>query len=372
MRSSTSEDRPPQRHSFWVWNIGRVAGIDIRVHLTLLLLLAWIVGTYVLAGAGLRGTIFGVLLMIAVFATIVVHELGHALVARHYGYRTRDIMLLPIGGLASLEHMPERPSQELAVALVGPAINLAIAVLLWIGIAAAHGPTRLHEVTTVGGAFVAQLLWINVLLAGFNLIPAFPMDGGRALRALLAMRYDRDHATRVAANVGKAFAVVIGLVGAFYNPFLVLIAVFVWLGASQEAQLVHLHAALAGVPVSVAMLTRVEVVAPEQPLEDAAALLLSRGRDLVPVVDHGRPVGVLTRDDVAAGLAHGGARAPVGSAPRHEVVTVAPSEPLEHVLDRLRESPDAVAVVVDHGAPVGLVTAENLARYVALHARPPV
>ena len=362
--------QPKRSRSWWVWNLGHVAGIEIRVHLTLLILLAWIAGTYAFAGAGLRGTVFGVLLMIAVFAIIVVHELGHALVARHFGYRTRDIMLLPIGGIASLERMPERPAQELAVALVGPGINLAVAGLIWIGITIAHGATGIGAVTTVGGAFAAQLMWINVLLALFNLIPAFPMDGGRALRALLALRTSRDRATQIAAAVGKVFAVLIGVFGAFENPWLVLIAVFVWFGASQEAQLVHLHATLAGVPVTAAMLTRVEAVSPDQPLEDAAALILSRGQEQVPVVDHGQPVGVLTRDDIARGLAGAGSRAPVASAPRHDVVTVAASESLEDVLERLRESPESVAVVVDHGAPVGLVTQENLARYLALHARP--
>jgi CBS domain-containing protein len=212
-------------------------------------------------------------------------------------------------------------------------------------------------------------MWINVGLAVFNLIPAFPMDGGRALRALLAMRLGSERATDIAAACGKIFAVAIGLFGFMYNPLLVLIAVVVWLGANQERALVHLRSALSGVPVSAAMLRRIETITPEQPLGEAAALLLSGGQNQLPVIDHGKPVGVLTRGDVASALAHADPNTPVASAPQHEVVTVDPSEPLDHVLDRLRQTPDAVAVVLDHGAPVGLLTAESLAAYVEMHRR---
>ena len=358
---------PHRPHSWWTWNLGRIAGIAIRAHVTLVLLLVWIAISYAVQGAGLAASAVGIALVIAVFAVIVVHELGHALVARRYGIGTRDIMLLPIGGISSLERMPERPSQELAVALVGPAINLAIAGLLWLGLVVTHGTTDLRAATTIGGAIATQLMWINVGLAVFNLIPAFPMDGGRGLRALLAMKLGHERATDIAAGLGKVFAVLIGISGLFYNPLLILIAIVVWMGASQERALAHLKATLHGVPVSAAMLTRVAAVSPEQRLEDAAAVMLSRGQSEVPVVDRGVAVGVLTRADVASALEHAGPEATVASAHPHDVVTVTPGEPLDAVLDRLRQSPDAVAVVVDHGTPVGMITAEALAAYVAMH-----
>jgi Zn-dependent protease/CBS domain-containing protein len=354
-------------HSWWTFNLGRVAGIAIRAHVTLVLLLVWIAISYAVQGAGVAASAVGIALVISVFAVIVVHELGHALVARHYGIGTRDILLLPIGGISSLERMPERPSQELAVALVGPMINIVLAGLLWLGLALTHGTTDLHAASTIGGAIATQLLWINVGLAVFNLIPAFPMDGGRALRALLAMKLGQERATDIAAVLGKCFAIAIGIFGLFYNPLLLLIAVVVWMGATQERALVHLKSALHGVPVSAAMLTRVGAVSPDQRLEDAASLMLSRGQNQVPVVDHGVAVGVLTRSDVASALKHGGPEATVASARPHDVVTVAPGEPLDAVLDRLRQSPDAVAVVVDRGTPVGMITAEALAAYVAMH-----
>jgi len=329
--------------------VGSIAGIPIRMHLTLVLMLVWIALSYAMSGLGARATGLGVVLVLAIFGVIVVHELAHALVARRFGITTRDIMLLPVGGIASLERMPEKPSQELLVAVVGPAVNFAIAALL--------SPIR--------NPFVHQFVLINVALAVFNLIPAFPMDGGRALRALLAMRLGQERATDIAAALGRGFAVLLGVFGLFYNPLLVLIAVVVWFGASQERALVHLKHAIAGVPVSAAMLRRVSMGSPDQPLEDAAALLL--GQEQLPVIDHGTPVGVITRGDVATALAHAGPNATVAEAPRHEIVTVAPADPLDFVLDRLRQQPDSVALVVDHGVPVGMLTAEALAAYVAMH-----
>jgi Zn-dependent protease/CBS domain-containing protein len=359
-----------RNRSWWTWNIGRLAGIPIRMHLTLVILLAWIAISYALGGAGLGATAIGVLLVLTIFAVIVVHELGHALVARHYGIDTRDIMLLPVGGIASMERMPEKPSQELAVALVGPAINLVIAGAIWIGIIAFGGSTRLADVTTLGGSIATQLMWINVGLAVFNLIPAFPMDGGRALRAVLAMRMGTERATNIAASLGRVFAVAIGILGLFYNPLLILIAFVVWTGATQERALVQLKSAISGVPVSAAMLRRVESVTADQPLEDAAALLVRGGLNQLPVMDHGKAVGVITRGDVATALAHAGPDATVATAPQHHIVTVSPADSLDVVLDQLRHEPDSVALVLDlAGAPVGVLTAEHLAAYVALHQR---
>lgn len=369
MATTQANDATPVRRrprSFWTWNLGRIAGIPIRMHLTLLVLLAWIAGAYMLSGATLTATAIGLLLVLTIFAIIVVHELGHALVARRYGIRTRDIMLLPVGGISSLERMPEKPSQELAVALVGPAINLVLAAIIWGGIELTGGTTRLGEATSVTGAIATQLMWINIALAVFNLLPAFPMDGGRALRALLAMRMSNERATNIAATLGRLLAVVFGIAGLFLNPLLILIAMVVWFGATQERALAQLKSAITGVPVSAAMLRRVETVAPDQPLEDAAALLLRGGLDQLPVIDNGKPIGVITRRDVATALAHAGPDATVASAPRHSIVEVSPADSLDVVLDRLRQDPDAVALVVDGDQPVGLLTAEHLSTYVAL------
>jgi CBS domain-containing protein len=211
------------------------------------------------------------------------------------------------------------------------------------------------------------LVWINLGLAAFNLLPAFPMDGGRALRALLAIKLGRERATDVAAFLGKVFAIGMAIIGIMYNPLLALIAVVVWFGASQEATLVRLKSALAGIPVRDAMISRIDSVASDQPLEEAATLIVSAGQNQIAVVDHGHPVSILTRNDIARGIARSGSQAPVSSAPHHEIVMVAPTESLDAVLDRLREFPDAVALVVDRDVPIGLITAEQLVGYASLH-----
>ena len=351
----------------WSWRLGSIAGIPIRVHVTLILLLGWIAVSYWLVGIGPRATAAGVLLFVTVFAIIVVHELGHALVARAFGVRTRDILLLPIGGIASLERIPERPAQELAIAVVGPAINLALAAMLWVGIALVGGPIDPMAATTIGQAFAAQLLWINLVLAAFNLLPAFPLDGGRALRAVLASRIDRDRATAIAAAAGKALAAVLAVFGIAFNAWLIVIAFVVWIGAQRERELVRIRSSLAGVPAREVMTRRIDLIDIDESLASAASRMVDGGSSILPVVDHGRMVGAVTRGDLAEAMLDAGPDAPIASAPRHDVVRVMPNQPLDQVLDELQAAPDAIAVVVDGELPVGLVTPEQLAMYVALH-----
>jgi len=350
----------------WELRFGTIRGIPIRVHITLLLFFVWIAATYWISGLGPRGTVTGVLLLALVFVTIVLHELTHALVAHRFGVRTRDILLLPIGGIASLERIPERPGQELLIALAGPAFNLAVALLLWTGLGIA-GSDYSFATASRGEAFVLQLTWINVALAVFNLLPAFPLDGGRALRAVLSRAMRRERATAIAAGIGQGAAVLLGLLGLAYNPWLALIAVFLWFAARSELAMVRMREALAGVPASAAMLDRVDVVRADEPLGMAAELLVHHGGSVIPVVQNGATVAALTRDDIAAGLDVAGPEAPVAAAPLHEIVTVAPTDPLDRVLDRL--GGDAIAVVVDQDVPIGLLTTEQLASYVALQPR---
>src|SRR5688572_15846223 len=229
----------------WSFRVGRLAGIDIYVHFTFLLLLGWVALTgYVSTGSPL-GAAVGVALIGIIFFIIVLHELGHALAARRYGIETRDITLLPIGGVARLERMPEKPSQELVVALAGPAVNVVLAAAVYVGLFMNRDVLQTSEAAQVGGRLLSQLFWVNVMLAGFNLLPAFPMDGGRVVRALLAMRMDYVRATQIAANLGQGMAVLFAIAGLFGNPFLLFIALFVWMGAAQEASMVQMRSALA-------------------------------------------------------------------------------------------------------------------------------
>jgi Zn-dependent protease len=226
--------------------IGRIAGIDIYVHYTFLLLLGWVALSHYRPHGDPAEAMGGVAFTLTLFGIVLLHELGHALAARHYGIRTRDIILLPIGGVARLEGMPEDHAKELVVALAGPAVNVVLAAIIFLGMAAGQGLSGAGEVRRVGGGFLDELLRMNVSLALFNLLPAFPMDGGRVLRALLAMRLDYLQATHLAASIGQGMAIVFAILGFFYNPFLIFIALVVWLGAAQEASQVQVRSAAAG------------------------------------------------------------------------------------------------------------------------------
>ncbi|HEY6221442.1 MAG TPA: site-2 protease family protein, partial [Candidatus Eisenbacteria bacterium] len=281
----------------WSWQIAKVAGIPIRVHATFLI---FIVFVYIVLARGQSPTLAleTVGFFLALFGCVVLHELGHALTARRYGVRTRDITLLPIGGVARLERIPEKPSQEIAVALAGPAVNFLIAgILLAILLGGGGGAQLLGNPTLLQGNFLARLLAYNVFLALFNLIPAFPMDGGRVLRALLATRLDYLRATQIAANVGQGIAFLFGLAGLFGNPFLLFIALFVFIGAGQEAQAVQMRSAFEGVPVSRAMIRDFQSLRGDEPLSRAVELLLGGHQQDFPVLGSGPagPVlGILT------------------------------------------------------------------------------
>jgi Zn-dependent protease len=359
----------------WSWRIGRVAGIAIAVHATFPLLLAWVA----LAALGAGGTPAAVLaavgLVLAVFATVVLHELGHALTARHFGIRTTEITLLPIGGIAHMERLPREPRHELLITLAGPAVNVAIAGLLYAGLALAGMSPRLPVLATGGAVspsmLLAQLLWLNLWLAAFNLLPAFPLDGGRVLRALLAMRHhDYARATATAARVGRAFALLFGLAGLFVlrSPFLVVIALFVWLAAATEAAAVQTAAALERVPLTQLMVTDVRTLGPDEPLARAAELTVAGFQQDFPVVEGGVLVGMLTQRDLVRGLAESGGTGLVRAAMRREFGSATPEEQAEDALRRLATSGERTLPVVRGGTLLGVLTTENVMEFVTLRA----
>jgi Zn-dependent protease/CBS domain-containing protein len=345
----------------WSWRLGRLFGIEVRVHATFLILLGWVALSHFTAGHGLTTAASGVAYILAVFGVIVLHELGHALTARRFGIATRDITLLPIGGVARLERMPTTPSQELLVAIAGPAVNVALAFLLFVTLAAMGTIPDATQLALVGGPFLAKLMWTNLALAAFNAIPAFPMDGGRVLRALLAMRTTFVRATDIAAMVGQGVALVFGLVGLFVNPFLVFVALFVWIGAQAEAQLAHVHASLAGVSVSSAMVTRFAVISPDEPVSAVVKQMLGGFQDDVPVVEGRRLVGVLGREDLLRAAVGGDANAHVQTIMRTDVTAVSESDSLELALERLQSSGLRTIPVVRNEELVGVLPIDNVA-----------
>src|SRR5438045_7453399 len=271
----------------WSWRIGKLAGITVYMHATFLLLILFILLAYWTEGHSVSLALSGVFFVLVIFGCIVLHELGHALTARRYGIQTRDIILLPIGGVARLERMPEDPRQELRVALAGPAVNVIIAGALSILLAAAGMPPTLKQMTNLrwtGGHFLTEVAVINLWLAAFNLLPAFPMDGGRVLRALLATRMEYTQATHVAAQIGQGMAFLFGLAGLFYDPFLLFIALFVWMGASEEASMVQLRTSLGGIPVQRVMLTTFQTLTADDTLATAVNHILEGWQQDFPVV----------------------------------------------------------------------------------------
>jgi Zn-dependent protease len=351
----------------WSLELGMVAGIRVRVHASFAILLAWVaLGRLVEEGTA-AAAIGGILFTLTIFGTIILHELGHALMARRFGYRTRDITLLPIGGLARLDRLPEEPRQELLVALAGPAVNVAIAACLAALLLAVGG----EVLPPLDGAsrvpFGAALLWTNVGIAVFNMIPAFPMDGGRVLRALLAMRLGFLPATQVAAAVGRSIALLFGAAGLVVNPFLVLIALFVWFAAGQEASLARLRSTLRDIPVRAALIEEVRTLAPDDLVGEAArAALAGFQRDFPVVDDDERLLGLLTREELVSALARGRLDAPVASVMRAEVRAARPDEKLEAAIMRLGPSDGRTIPVVEEGRLAGVVTLDQIEEILVL------
>ena len=306
----------------WSFHIGRIAGIDLKLHATFLLFLAWLAFIYHRAG-GPQAAFEGVLLVCLIFLCVLLHEFGHALAARRYGIKTPDITLLPIGGVARLERMPDNPAQEVVVALAGPAVNVAIAGLLWLFLGLRAGFPNPQEVQYVGLDIPAKLLTVNIWLVLFNLVPAFPMDGGRVLRALLAMKLQYARATQIAATVGQIIAFGFAFYGLVGNPMLILIAIFIYFGAAQEAAFVQMKHLFRGMRVSAAMVTQFQTLPLNATLNDAIEALLRTSQHEFPVIDPaGKVRGVLTRDDVIAGLRRSGPNTPVSECMRADIPSI--------------------------------------------------
>jgi len=348
----------------WSWRIGRVAGIDLYVHATFLLLLAYVAHLAYQSRHSWVDAYGAVLLVAAFFGVVVLHELGHCLTARRFGIPTRDITLLPIGGVARLERLPDQPWQELVIALAGPAVNVVIGVALYALLRAPAPGQLLVGVRLVGGDLLVNLFHANALMAVFNLAPAFPMDGGRVLRALLALRQDYARATDQAATVGQALAWACGAIALFkQNWWLLLIAVFVVLGAEAEAGFVRTRAALARVRVGELMIREFRTLAPEDPLSRAVALAVAGFQQDFPVVEGDRVVGVLTRRRLLAGLARGDDRAPVRQFMLRDFRTARVWESAGEAFQRLQDCECPAMPVLEEDRLVGLLTAEQLGEH---------
>lgn len=372
--SSTQKPQGPADSSSLL--IAVVAGIPIRIHFTFLLLLVFVAASGLLGAPG--HTWVSVVYVILIFACVVLHELGHALTALRYGIRTYDIVLYPIGGVARLQKMPE-PKSEFWIALAGPTVNVLLAIILGIVLALLHIPFSLTRNSTATEILLVDLFWSNIVLFAFNMLPAFPMDGGRVLRAFLAQRMDVLRATRISASIGQSLAILLGLYAIFtLNILLLLIAIFVFVAAGQEANALQTHLLATGHTVREAMLRDFRTLGVADTLRTAAEALLSGSQHDFPVLLNGEVQGVLTRADLLRGLASEGPDAYVASIMQRDFVYVTPDMALEEAIQAF--SPHRPILVMEppnnpNESPklIGMLNQENVLEFLLLsrlHATP--
>lgn len=344
----------------WSLKLGRLWGIDVYLHFTFILFLAWVgYGTYLDLGA--KAALSVIFLVIALFSCVLLHEYGHALTARRFGIGTEDITLLPIGGVARLERMPSNPKQELLVAIAGPAVNVVLASIIGVIILVQGTGFPSHSGNLLQGGILWNLLQLNVMMILFNLLPAFPMDGGRVLRAALAMKMSYPKATRTAATIGQGMAVLFALFGLLHHQYMLLfIAIFVWIGASNEADAVEEDSLMDGLHVRDAMLTDYRRVSPEDSAPHIVQLILQGWQADFPVVHEGHFLGIVSRQDVAKVLESSQPGQVVSQFMQPCTSHCAPDDALDVSLESLRSSKLPLLPVLKDGRLAGLLTSENV------------
>jgi Zn-dependent protease len=342
----------------------RIFGVPVRLHFTFILLLVFLL----VAGVGAKQSgVSTALYILALFASVLLHEVGHALVARHYGIRTIEIVMFPIGGISRPERQP-KPREELWISLAGPLVNLLLAAVLLGWMAAQQGFVALEQLRTPTDANLAERIALgNLLLCVFNLLPAYPMDGGRILRAALALRRPVEEATRIASGAGQALAIVMGMAGLLWGNFvLMFVALFVYLGAFQEGAAARGRIFTAGYKVEAAMITDFRTLAHGDTIRDAGNLLLATSQHDFPVMTGGSVVGLLSRSALVRAMLTQGPDAYVAGAMDRNFKRVAPDAPLAEALAQVT-GPGACALVMDAEDRLrGMLTSEHLAEFILL------
>jgi len=352
----------------WSFPAGRLFGVDVRIHLTFLFLLAFVWFTES-SSLGASGAGRALVLVCIIFGCVVLHELGHALVARRSGLVVRSILLLPIGGMTFMEEPgPEQshPARDIRIAIAGPLINLVIAGVAAIVILTVAPQVKLwHQPLVDAGNLPRSLVWSNVFLGAFNLLPAYPMDGGRILRALLAERMDYVLATRRAVLIGQAMAMVMMLVGLAWNVWLVLIGFFLFLGAQMEDRSVLFHSLLEAVTMEDVMLTGFSVLSPADTLEDALSKAVHTLQDDFPVVRGSELVGIINKQRILNALRRDG-NGYVQSAMMRNFEIAQRTDSLAACFRKLGARGMTMIPVVEDLRLVGIVTLQNLTHSMAL------
>ncbi|SHN34004.1 Zn-dependent protease (includes SpoIVFB) [Cyclobacterium lianum] len=345
--------------------LGRYSGIKVFIHWTFSLLLFWIVIANTRSGTPLAETGWTLLFIILIFLCVILHEFGHALTAQKFGIQTRDIILLPIGGLARLEKLPDDPKEELKVALAGPLVNLVIFFILLLILFFKGFDFYMEEAPALNGSTIwLYLASANFFLAVFNLLPAFPMDGGRVLRALLTLRMSRVKATEIAGATGQAMAILFVFFGLFNNPVLVLIGIFIFLGAQAEVNQTKQHSLLSGFTVEDALMSKFPVLAFDAPLQKAVEKLLDGQATHFVVVRDDQPIGTLSREGIVQGLHGQNAQVSIEDVTDKDPLKLEMATALEEALKNMSRQNKKVALVYEGHHFVGILDQENISEFI--------
>lgn len=346
-----------------------IRGINLYMHWTLLIPVAWVGFVNTRVGDVLQLS-WSILFLLAVFACITLHELGHALVARHFGIQAHDIVLLPIGGIASIEKFPGNPRQELAISLAGPLVNLVIAGIIYLllpaGTSLLRSPVHLGEST--GTTSLADLGTVNLALAVFNLIPAFPMDGGRILRALLGFRLNYIRATTIAATTGKVFALLFIAAGILFTSLtLPLIGIFIFLAAGTEEYYLRIKALAGNVKLAEVVMSEYNGLQAGMQVHEAANILLANHSKYFLLMEAGMPIGVMNRLVIIEAIAEGNYTATLQSLAHEKVTSLDAGEPVEAVLEKLAQNEEQIFPVMGHGSFKGVISLNHIIEYLLVH-----
>lgn len=350
--------------------LGKIAGIGLFVHWTFSLLILFIVYTNYKAGQNSIQILWSVLFILCIFLTVFMHELGHALTAKKFGIKTKDITLLPIGGVAQLERLPEKPSEELMVAFAGPMVNIVLALITSLFISLPNTSEEMVAQLDNGvnaGNFFLNFYLVNIILAFFNLIPAFPMDGGRVLRALLSYKLERHQATKIAARIGQALAIGFVLLGFYSNPFLIFIGIFVFMGAQIESEYTESKYMLKGYKVRDVLMKQYPTIDYNETLETAVKLMLDSQNKHFLVTENGIPMGTLNREQIIAALAKKEGETRLSSIMDRELILLQADNLLEDVFELVYKNKSTLMLVIDDNQLIGTLDTENLLEFILIN-----
>ncbi len=358
----------------WTLNLGKMFGVKIVLHWTFFLLLGWILFSEYNRGSSTETILLTAAYILAIFFCVVLHEMGHILTARHFGIDTRKITLLPIGGVASLDKIPEKPKEEFQVAIAGPLVNLAIAALIFpfLNDLASYIPSS-SEAQQATASITLENFWfslftVNILLAVFNLIPAFPMDGGRILRSLLSMKMDRLKSTGIASAIGQFLSIGFFFLGLMYNPILSLIAVFIFFGARGEHFMIQQNELLRGHEAKEAMITDITPIKADEQIDRLSSQLISSCDDVFVVYDGDQLKGIVSRNDILQSLKEYSNGHKVGDLARTDFDSIKTSDKLNKIMPKIREKGQSTFPVFEGEDFKGIVSLDSIQRFISLQS----